>query len=208
MDKYELARADQFVSRMEQGLRGADVILICLSLPYLASRNCLLELQWAIEEYCTKGKPLWVVSVDPNVTYSKINTWNREDGVEGTDSKGNAIRVEPATVRVVQNWLGKVNIFTEWLEEGPEARVKQSKAVSKMLDNVSNNRTPVQAPPLPSRLSSLPSSTPLFVQRARARPQAGTLEVEEGKTLVPMRYSLARVPDPGVAKRRKSGIGA
>eukprot|EP00961_Rhodomonas_salina_P250381 3384791-Rhodomonas_salina.1 len=97
---------------MEQGVRGADVILICLSLPYLASRNCLLELKWAIEEHCSTCKPLWVVSVDPDVTFNKVSTWNREEGVEGTDSKGKAVKVEPATVRVVQKWLGNVKIFT------------------------------------------------------------------------------------------------
>jgi len=55
-DEEQLERVNHFPSKMQEGVRQAKCIIIFLSRVYLSKQNCLLELQWAWEEYLLKGK--------------------------------------------------------------------------------------------------------------------------------------------------------
>ena len=64
-DEFELDGKTKFHKLMSDGVTNAKCCLICLSVKYLNSHNCLLELKWAVERHAEEGVPIIVISVDP-----------------------------------------------------------------------------------------------------------------------------------------------
>jgi hypothetical protein len=168
LDKNEMsANETQYHSRMERGLRASSCVIVCLSRHYLTRRNCLLELAWAVKDYLATGKPIIVVSVDPELTLHSIQNWDTSKDLPVNGSMSNKIdpktspvcdtkpdlsadgtidndpskkpvpKVDRRTIRFFQRHLTGVHFFEEW-KDGEGARSeKREKAVATMLGSLS-----------------------------------------------------------------------
>jgi hypothetical protein len=153
-DLRELRDETQLHARMEQGVRKARCVIVCLSRIYLTRSNCLLELCWAVEEHRASGKPLIVVSVDPELTFPAIAGWDPRKDLTGSavNNEGRTVpfKIDRRTVAFVQKYVPGVNFFDDW-KDGEGARsAERERAVRKMLNSLKGaiaNPLPKQAAP-------------------------------------------------------------
>ena len=140
VDAAEMQFGTQFHKQMEQGVRNAQCVVICLSYVYLTRPNCLQELCWAVQGYASEGKPLIVVSVDPQLSFEAIKSWdtlqNLKVRVLDHQDKEVDVTVDRRTLAFVRKWLLRVKVFTQWQDgEGRLAEERRS-AVEEMLMSV------------------------------------------------------------------------
>jgi hypothetical protein len=153
-DGKDMAAETDFHRSMEEAIRGAQCIIICLSRLYLTRPNCLMELCWAIEEKEANDKPLLVVSVDPGVTFETVSQWRLDQDLVATDAMNPKDEVKPVTVdkrtvAFVQKRLRGVKIYEQWKQgEGSVTDAKRD-AVEEMLNSI-KNRKPRAARPKPA----------------------------------------------------------
>jgi hypothetical protein len=139
--EQEAKEGGQGISR-EEMLRGAKLVVIGLSAESLTRKQGLLELKWALEEQA-RGKPLFVVSLDPAITSAKIKKWSSERGVKLKGADGKAVRVGAETVRVLKKWIAReeLTIHEECLQAQLQEKAglqKLDTAIQNMLYNVLN----------------------------------------------------------------------
>ena len=142
IDKNEMHSATQFHQEMERGISGCVCPIICLSRLYLTRKNCLLELSWAVKAHISDGKPLIVVSVDPELTFETIQRWSDGSDLVATVLNNKGMKVEAIvdrrTVAFVKKFLLGVQIFTEWKDgEGIRSEQRES-AVTRILKSLQN----------------------------------------------------------------------
>ena len=137
-DKYELVGKHDFHALMEDGVRRARCVVVCLSRSYLASQNCLLELKFAREQNMSKGTRIVLIAMEREVVYEAIKGWESGvdvefRGVDGTE------RVHRHTVEwVKEHLLGiGVNINTEWAEGGAAWSEQRDAALRKIVNDAS-----------------------------------------------------------------------
>ena len=81
---------------------------ICLLVKYLNSRNCLLELKWAVEHHVEEGVPIIVILVDPLLSFETISKMDATSSGAG--------QLDRRTLAFVNEWLLGVKIYTKWIE--------------------------------------------------------------------------------------------
>ena len=140
VDTAEMKGETQFHTLMEQGVKNAQCIIICLSYVYLTRPNCLQELCWAVQGYVSEGKPFIVVSVDPELTFDAIKEWNTLYNLtvcrQNHKDKEVKLTIDRRTLAFAQKWLLRVMIYTQWSSgEGSSSQERQS-AVGEMLKSV------------------------------------------------------------------------
>jgi hypothetical protein len=118
VDVTELVNETQFDKRIEQGIRNARAIIICLSHAYLSRKTCLTCFCLAVEDYFQKGKPLIFVSVEPNLSFSSISRWDpmkdMQISVKDDRDEHRYITVDRRTVAFVKNRLTGVFLDMAW----------------------------------------------------------------------------------------------
>ena len=107
-DKTELANAQDFSSRMEEGITNSRCVIIFLSRAYLSSRSCLFELSVAMREHLSRGTLLRVIAVEPEVSFERIQGW--EQGAKVPAASINGRYIHSRTVQWVKRYLLGINI--------------------------------------------------------------------------------------------------
>ncbi|KAJ1474371.1 hypothetical protein T484DRAFT_1970795 [Baffinella frigidus] len=130
-DTNELAKAQDFGGRMEDGVRRAQCVFVFLSREYLAKRNCLLELKLAREQHLENGTRVVLIAMEPAVSFEEIQRWTDGSGVA---VPGGGLRVHRHTVAWVKEHLLNSKINMEWsVHEGFDVDVG---ARDKTLDTI------------------------------------------------------------------------
>jgi hypothetical protein len=115
-DEEQLERVNHFPSKMQEGVKQAECIIIFLSRVYLSRQNCLLELQWAWEEHLRKGKSLIVLPVDETVTVDSLREW-AQPGTNLTvqePDQGGTFTIHHNTLKFVSEKLAGFRFRGEW----------------------------------------------------------------------------------------------
>ena len=115
-DHYELEGTQDLRTTIDHGVRDARCVIVCLSRRYLASENCLLELQLAREQNLTKGTRIVLIAMEPEMVFEKLRGWEAGVDIEFGCSGGVGVRrVHRHTVQWVKHHLvGPFRINEEW----------------------------------------------------------------------------------------------
>jgi hypothetical protein len=140
IDTAELKNETQFHRQMEQGIKHAQCVVICLSYIYLTRPNCLWELCWAVQGYVVSGKRLVVVSVDPLLTFEAITRWDISQNLtiraKSNKDEDVVITVDKRTLTFVRKWFFGIKLYEQWKDgEGAWSKERQA-AVEEMLKSV------------------------------------------------------------------------
>lgn len=140
----------QFHRRMEKGIRCSSCFVSCLSHLYLTRPNCLLELAWAVQDYVVNGKPIILVSVDPQLTFDSVQAWNTAQDlpVPVTPAGEKPAKIDKRTLEFFLKYLKGVRIFDQWKDGEGARNAKREKAVDEMLNSLRrwNREGPQEAP--------------------------------------------------------------
>jgi len=128
----------QFHRRMEKGIRNSSCFVSCLSHYYLTRPNCLLELAWAVEDHVVNGKPIILVSVDPDLTFNSVQAWDitKDLPVPVTPAGEKQAKVDKRTLQFFLKHLNGVRIFDQWKDGEGGRDTKREQAVDEMLNSL------------------------------------------------------------------------
>jgi GTPase SAR1 family protein len=141
-DEEQLERVNHFPSKMQEGVKQAECIIIFLSRVYLSRQNCLLELQWAWEEHLLKGKSLIVLPVDEAVTVDSLREWAQRGinlPVQEQPDQGGTFTIHHNTLKFVSEKLTGFLFFEEW-RLASFTEEERWKAVQEICDYVGDAR--------------------------------------------------------------------
>ena len=140
VDAAEMQFGTQFHKQMEQGVRNSQCVVVCLSYVYLTRPNCLQELCWAVQDHASEAKPLFVVSVDPQLTFDAIKRWDTSQNLEVSvldhQDKEVKVIVDRRTLAFVRNRLLGVKLYTQWQDGEGNLTKERWSAVEEMLKSV------------------------------------------------------------------------
>jgi GTPase SAR1 family protein len=152
-DEEQLERENHFPSKMQDGVKQAECIIIFLSRVYLSRQNCLLELQWAWEQHLLKGKSLIVLPVDEAVTVDSLREWVQLGinlHVQEPD-QGGTFTIHYNTLKFVSEKLTEFKFREGW--RGASATEKERwKAVQEICDYVGDARAEQKKVPKKAKL--------------------------------------------------------